>query len=97
MQHVTPDIGIDFQVVEDTMRYIFLRALFQGSTAQIPGMDITGLPVKQARISLPNPTWTAGANWTASCVIMGHLVAALRGTDDFRSGDHALLMEEGRD
>ena len=33
----------------------------------------------------------------ASCVITGHLVAALRGTAEFRSGDRALLMEEGRE
>ena len=32
-----------------------------------------------------------------SSVITGHLVAALRETDKFRSGDHSLLMGEGRD
>ena len=38
-----------------------------------------------------------GANWTASCIINRHLIAALRGTDEFRSGNHALLMGKGRD
>ena len=33
----------------------------------------------------------------ASYVITRHLVAALRGTDVFLSGDHSLLMREGRD
>ena len=40
-------------------------------------MAITDLTVKQSGIALPDPTQTAGANWTASCVITGNLVAAL--------------------
>ena len=54
------------------------------------------MPVKQDTISLSKPTRTAGGNWTASCIITGHLVMALRRTAEFRSGDHTLLMEEGR-
>ena len=76
---VTPDIGMAFQVVEDLLRDIFLPSLFQGGTSQIPGRFITGLPVKQAGIALPDPTWIAQANWAASCMITGHLVAVLRG------------------
>ena len=72
-------------------------ALFQGSMSQILGKAITGLPVKQAGIALPDPTLTARANWTASCIITGHFVTALRGTAEFRLGDHALLMGEGRE
>ena len=30
-------------------------------------------------------------------MITGHLVAALHGRDEFRSGDHDLLMGEGRE
>ena len=33
----------------------------------------------------------------ASCVITGHLVAALCRTAEFRSGDYALLMGKGRE
>ena len=66
MQRVTPYKGMAFQVVEDTLRGIFLLALFKGVTAQILGRTISGLPVKQARIALHDPTWTAGANWKAS-------------------------------
>ena len=76
---------------------IFLLDLFQGSTTQIPVRAITSLPVKQAGIAIPNPTRIDGANWTASCVITGDLVAALCGTAEFRLGDHALLMGEGRE
>ena len=97
VQHITLDIRIAFQLVEDELRETFLSDLFQGYTAQIPGREITGLPVKQTRIDIYEPTRKAGANWTASCIIMGNLVAALRGTAEFRLGDHALLMEEGRE
>ena len=86
-----------FQVVEDSLRDIFLSSLFQGATAQITGREITGLPFKWAGIALPNPTWTKGVNWTASCMITGHLVAALCRTADFRSGDHGVLMGERRE
>ena len=88
---------MDFEVVEDALWYIFLLNLFQEATYQIPGRAIIGMTVKQAGISLPDPTRTAGENWTASCMITGHLVAALRGTAKLWSGNHALLMGEGRE
>ena len=97
MQRVTPYIGMAFQVVEDVLQDIFLPSLFQGYTAHIPGREITGLPVKQAGIYLPDPTRTVGAKWTASRVITGHLVAALCKTADFSLGNNSLLMGEGRD
>ena len=43
VQHVTPDIWMAFQAVEDELRYTFL---FQGDMSQIPGRVITGLSVK---------------------------------------------------
>ena len=97
MQHVKPVIGMAFQAVEDELRDIFLLALFQEATYQIPGRATTGLPVKQAGSALPKPTQTSEANWTASCVITGHLIVALGRTAEFRSGDHAPLMGEGRE
>ena len=92
VRRITPYIGMAFQVVEDAFQDIFLPDLFQGDTAQIPGRLITGLPVKQARIAIPNPTCTVGENWAVSCMITGHLVVALRGMAEFSSGDHSLLM-----
>ena len=65
--------------------------------SQIPGRAITGLPVKQAGIALPNPTQTSGLNWTSSCVLTGHIIATLHGEVEFRSGDHSLLMGEFRE
>ena len=81
-----------FQVVEDTLQGILRPALFQGGTAHIPGRAITGLPVKQAGIALPEPTRIMGANWTATCLITSHLVVALRGAAKFRLGNYSLLM-----
>ena len=92
VQSVTPVKRMAFQPVEDELQEIFLPSLFWGATSQIPGREITGLPVKQDGISLPNPTQTSRDTWTGSCVITGHLVAALHGTAEFRTGDHALLM-----
>ena len=37
VQRVTPDTGMDFQMVEDELRDIFLLDFFQGATAQILG------------------------------------------------------------
>ena len=92
VQRVTPDIGTAFQPVEDALRGAFLPALFKGSTSQIPVIEFTGLPVKHSGIAIPDPTQTAVAKWMAFCVTIGHLVAALRRTDEFWSGYHTLLM-----
>ena len=53
MQRIISDIGVDFQVVEDMLQDIFLPALFQGGTSQIPGGR---LPVFQSnRMGSPSP------------------------------------------
>ena len=68
-----------------------------GATSQIPGRAVTSMPVNQSGIALPDPTHTAGSNCMVSRVITVHLTAALHGAAGFRSGDHALLMREGKD
>ena len=97
MQRVIPDIEISFQVVKDALHYISLPDLFQVATAQIPLRAITDLLAKQAGIAIPDPTQTTRANWTASCVITGHLVAAIYETDEFWLDNNALLMGEERE
>ena len=92
VQRVTLDIGNAFQAVEDELRETLLPVLFQGVTSQISRRAITGVPSKQAGIALPDPNLTSGLNWTASCIITGYIVAELRGTAEFRLGDHGLLM-----
>ena len=39
----------------------------------------------------------APENWKSSCVITGHLVADLRGQEEFRTSYHATYMREGRE
>ena len=85
-----------FQEVEHELWDTFLQALFKGATSQFPMRAINGLPLKQARISLTDLTWTEGENLTASCVITENLFVMLRGTTEFSSGDHTFLMGEGR-
>ena len=52
----------------------------------------TRLPVHQVGLALPDPVQTAPENWTASCVITGHLVVALRGQVVFRTADHSACL-----
>ena len=45
-QRVTPNIGKAFQTVKHALQEAFLTALFRGVTFQIPGILVTGMPVK---------------------------------------------------
>ena len=56
----------------------------------------TRLLVKQAGLAILDPVQKAPENWTASCVITGHLVAALRGQAAFRTSDHTACLRGGR-
>ena len=78
MQRVTPGIRDAFGPVEKALQEIFVPDLFEGKAEGAPEIGVTFLSVKQAGLALPNPDQTAPENWTASCVITGHLVAALR-------------------
>ena len=78
MQRVTPGIGDTFGPVEKALRETFVPALFEGLGNDVPEREVTRLPVKQAGLALPDLYQTAPEDWTASCVITGHLVAALR-------------------
>ena len=73
-----------------------MPALFEGLREGVPERGVTRLPVKQAGLALPDPSQTAPENWTASCVITGHLVTAFRGQVKFRTADHSACLREGR-
>jgi hypothetical protein len=45
---------------------------------------------------LNNPTETAVTNWTASTVICGHLISAIRGKEKFSSTEHTSVMNAGK-
>ena len=73
-----------------------MPALYEGLREGVPEREITRLMVKHAGLDLPDPTQTAPENWTAACVITGHLVAALRGQVEFWTADHSACLREGR-
>ena len=96
VQWVTPGIGDAFRPVETALKETFVTALFEGLGNGVPEQGVTRLPVKQAGLALPEPSQTAPENWTASCVITGRFVAALRGQTEFRTADHSACLREGQ-
>ena len=96
VQRVTIGINNAFRPVEMALKETFVPALFEGLGGGVPERGVTRLPVKQAGLALPDPSQTAPENWTASCVITGYLVAALRGQVEFRTADHLACLREGR-
>ena len=76
---VQPNIGDDFIPMKHIMRDVFIPSLFRGLGEGTPRKGVIGLPVNQVGLALPYPTKTVPENCLASCVIRGHLVAALRG------------------
>ena len=92
MQRVTPGIGNAFNPVEKALRETFLPALFEGLVEGAPGRGVTRLLVKQVGLALPDPTLTTHENWTAFCIITGHLVTVLRGQVEFRTADHLACL-----
>ena len=74
----------------------FFPALFEGQGDGVPERGFTCLQVKQAVLALSDPTQTAPENWTASYVITGHLVTALRGQVELQMADHSACLRESR-
>ena len=91
MQRVIPGIVDAFGPVEKALRETFVPALFECLREGAPERGVT-----KAGLALPDPKLTAPENWTASCVVTGHLVSALRGQFDFRTADHSACLREGR-
>ena len=96
MQQVTQGIGDAFGLVETALKETFVPALFKGLGNGVPERGVTCLSAKQVGLALPDPSQTAPENWTASCVITGHLVAALGGQVEFRTVDHSACLQGGR-
>ena len=92
VQRLTPGVGAAIAPVEEALREVFLPALFQGLTEGLQTRENTRLPVKQAGLAIPDLVLTAPENWTASCVITGHLVSALRGQTTFWTADHTACL-----
>ena len=78
VQRIIPGIREAFSPVKEYLQRSFLPDLFHGDTVKIAVQGVTSLPVKQAGLALPKPSISSLKNWTASCIIIGHLVAALQ-------------------
>ena len=87
MQRVFPNIGDDFRPVKQALREAFIPALLQVLGEGTLGRGFTLLPMKHAGLALPYPTKTTHENCTESFVITGHLIAALRDKEEFRTAD----------
>ena len=88
MQRVNPDIGDAFRLVYMALWDAFVPEVFQGVVEETPGWGVTRLPVKQTVLELPDIIKTSTENLIVSCVITGHLVAALMGQGKFKNADH---------
>ena len=88
-------MGTAFGLVEEALREVFLPYLFRGLMEGLTTRANNRLPVKQVGMAIPDPVQTAPENWTASCVITGHLVSALRGQTTFRTADHTACLRGG--
>ena len=95
MQRVTPNIGEAFRTVEQALRGAFVPALLQGLGEVTLVRGFTLLPVKHVGLDRPDPTKTSHENCTESFVITRHLVADLRGKEEFRTADHSAYLREG--
>ena len=93
MQRVTPVVGDSFGPVDKALRETFVPELLEGLRKGVPERGVARLPVKQAGLALPEPSQKASENWTASCVITGHLVVALRGQVEFRPADNSACLQ----
>ena len=93
---MNPGVGEASGPVEEALWEIFVPALFKVLKEGVPERENTRLTVKKAGLALPDAVQTAPENWRASCVITGHLVAALRGQVVFRTADHSACLWVGR-
>jgi hypothetical protein len=96
LQQVTDGLGNEFLEIEKTLSQEFLPALFGVDSVNETHKLLACLPVKAGELVIPNPTATAEQNWTVLTLICGHLVAALRGREEFHLADHTAIMAFGK-
>jgi hypothetical protein len=96
LQRVTDGLGLEFSAIALAMHYDFLPALFGVESVSDTQRQLASLPVKFAGLAIPDPTATAETNWSASTVICGHIIAAIRGTTIYRSADHLSVLKNGK-
>jgi hypothetical protein len=96
LQRVTKNLAEEFGAIEEAIQEKFLPALFGDDITNDVPQRIACLPVKKAGLAIPNPTETADTNWTASTVICGNLILAIRGMEVFSSTKHTSIMNAGK-
>jgi hypothetical protein len=96
LQRVTDGLGLEFSAIATALHYDFLPAIFGIDEASDTLRKMASLPVKFAGLAIPDPTVTAETNWSASTVICGHIIAAIRGTTIYRSADHLSVLKTGK-
>jgi hypothetical protein len=90
---VIRNIGPAFKGVEEALSKTFLPTLFGDDyDDDDPRRGISCLPVKWAGLAIPDPTFQADANYDASMLSCGHIMAAFRGVEPFRSAEHKSVM-----
>ena len=75
MKHTTQGLGEDFKPLEKALWEEFLVDILQRAAEHMPNRTIIVLVFKRAGLEIMDPTQTAKVKWTASCVVVGHLVA----------------------
>ncbi len=96
LQQVTEGLGNEFSKIALELSYTFLPALFGVESVSDTQRQLASLPVKFAGLAIPYPTKTAERNWSASTLICGHIIAAIRGTTIYRLADHLSVLKSGR-
>jgi hypothetical protein len=84
-----PEIGEKFAAVEKIILAEFVPVLFDDMIQECDKhRTLTGLPVKNAGLALPNPTTSAEGNHETSTLVCSHLLAAFRDIKEFQSEEH---------
>ena len=92
LQYVTSHMVPDLYPVVKALQKAFLPDLLHGIDPDIPVWEIIGLLFNLVGMYLLDTPAFSLENWTSSISVTGHLVDALRGTTEFRSADHDLMV-----
>jgi hypothetical protein len=95
VQRITKGIGPEFASIEQTLAKTFLPTLFGDEyDGDDPRRALAGLPVKWARLAIPDPTTSAQPHYEASILLCSHILAAFRGVDAFRLTYHLKVIRD---
>ena len=92
VQRVTLHIGKAFRPLEEALEKSFVLALFKGATVEVSTRGITCPTIKKAGLTILNPNFSTWENWTASCVVTGHLIAYICRQTEFKTRDQYMLL-----